>query len=139
VAGDGGLRNDLIEMSARKAIGDRIHFTGHLDREEMNKVYREASILCMPSRSEPFGLVATEAAAAKIPVVLSKNAGASEVLPNAVRVEHTDVEGFANSVLELTDKRLDIKKITDMNFQSIKDFTWERTANEIVEVFNSLT
>ncbi|MBC6400579.1 MAG: glycosyltransferase family 4 protein [Ekhidna sp.] len=139
VAGDGDLRNDLIELSAHKAIGDRMHFTGYLDREEMNKIYGEASVLCMPSVSEPFGLVAAEAAAAQIPVVLSKNAGASEVLPGAIRIEHTDIEGFANSILELIDRKLDVEKITSKNFKSIKDLTWERTANEIDEVFNSLT
>jgi len=138
-AGDGDLRNDLIEASAHKDIGDRMHFTGYLDKEEMNRMYSEASIVCMPSVSEPFGLVATEAAAVKIPVILSKNVGAAEVLPGAIQIEHTDIEGFANSIIELLDKKSDIEKITSKNFRSMKDLTWHKTANEIVEIFNSLT
>ena len=61
------------------------------------------------------------------------------MLPGAIQIEHTDIEGFANSIIELLDKKSDIEKITSKNFRSMKDLTWHKTANEIVEIFNSLT
>ena len=41
----------------------------------------------MPSVSEPFGLVALEAAQRQIPVIISKNAGVSEVLKNSIALD----------------------------------------------------
>ena len=61
------------------------------------------------------------------------------MLPKAIRVEHSDIEGFANSILELLDKKVDVEKITSKNLKSMKKLTWDRTANKIVEIFNSLT
>jgi len=105
VAGDGDMRNDLLETTAHKGIGDRIHFTGYLDREGMDKVYAEATVLCMPSRSELFGLVALEAAAAKLPVVVSEQSGVIEVLPNTLQADPSDIEGFAKHILTAIDEK----------------------------------
>lgn len=138
IAGEGELKNDLLEMSAHKNIGDKVHFTGYISRGEMNRVYSEAAVLCMPSVSEPYGLVATEAAAAKIPVVISKTSGAAEVLPEAVLVEHSDVNGFAKSILDLLDNKASVDMITEKNFDSVKEMDWGRTAHKILEVLNSL-
>ena len=115
IAGEGELKNDLLEMSAHKNIGDKVHFTGYISREEMNNVYAEASILCMPSVSEPYGLVATEAAAAKIPVVMSKNSGAAEVLPKAILVEHSDVNEFTKNILDILNNKVSVDKIVEKN------------------------
>lgn len=138
VAGDGELKNDLLEMAAHKGIGHKVNFTGYLRRDEMDEVYGEASVLCMPSVSEPFGLVATEAAANKVPVVLSKNFGAAEVLPEAILVDHQDVEGFARSIISVLDDHTIAAQIIEGNLNSIKKANWDKTSDEIIAVINSM-
>ncbi|MGE9271241.1 MAG: glycosyltransferase, partial [Verrucomicrobiales bacterium] len=48
----------------------------------MHELLARSHVLCMPSVSEPFGLVALEAAQFGVPVVATENAGVREVLPS---------------------------------------------------------
>ncbi|MEM9340813.1 MAG: glycosyltransferase family 4 protein, partial [Bacteroidota bacterium] len=38
MAGEGPMKNSLIEMAAHKGIGDHVHFTGFVDRNEVAKI-----------------------------------------------------------------------------------------------------
>ena len=134
VTGEGELKHDLLESAAHKGIGDRIHFTGYLDKEEMEKVYAESTIYCMPSLSEPFGLSAMEAAAAGLHLVLSNQSGASEVLPDALLAEPTHPEQFVEHIIGLIESG-DTDKL-EKNIDAIRNLTWDKTASKILDVLN---
>ena len=140
IAGDGPMKNNLIETAAHKGIGDHIHFTGFLDRHELSKIYAESSIFCMPSISEPFGLSTVEAALAGLPVVVSKNTGAVEVLPEALTVDTGNVDGFVSCIFSTIDNthKVDIEKIVSENKRAATELTWEKTATQITSIFQSL-
>jgi len=58
-----------------------------LDRKELARLYEEATIFCLPSRFEPFGVVALEAMAFGLPVVGTRVGGLAE----AVRHDETGI------------------------------------------------
>jgi glycosyltransferase involved in cell wall biosynthesis len=53
-------------------------YTADIDR--LQEDLRRASMLLMPSRSEGFGLIATESIAAGVPVLVSEHSGVAELL-----------------------------------------------------------
>jgi glycosyltransferase involved in cell wall biosynthesis len=64
------------------AIGDRIIWTGF--RKDSQNLMAGMDILCVPSRSEGFGLVAAESMAVGTPVIASEVEGLAEIIENGV-------------------------------------------------------
>jgi glycosyltransferase involved in cell wall biosynthesis len=80
VAGDGPERDHLVALAGRLSIESRVHFHGFVD--DMRTFYRGIDCLLHLPLTEPFGLVAVEAAAHGCPIV----AAAVDGLPEAVEV-----------------------------------------------------
>ena len=138
IAGDGHLMTDLINAAATKKIGSKFHFTGRIDRQQLEDLYSMADVYCMPSVSEPFGLTALEAASAGLPVVLSKQSGAAEVLSGALSADHWDTEAFVKHIISIFRRDVLRKKIIDKNYKDLKGLSWENTANQVLNVFDKI-
>ncbi len=84
IAGKGNLLPNLEEAVARLGLSQRVHLAGFIDDETRNRLYSVADVAVFPSRYEPFGIVALEAMAAGIPVVVAEGSGLSEVIEPGV-------------------------------------------------------
>ena len=70
IVGSGDERKKLEEL--KDSLGLKgVFFLGHREQEELRRLYSTADVLAVPSRKEPFGLVALEAMACGLPVVAS--------------------------------------------------------------------
>lgn len=80
-------------------------FLGNQKQDELRRLYNAADVFVMPSRREPFGLVALEAMACGLPVVGSNEGGLPEFINSQVGtlVSPEDEEAFCAAILnELT-------------------------------------
>lgn len=105
VAGSGDMLSVLIERSAELGIAERVHFAGGLGGTDVAKAFRMADVCVMPSRSEPFGLVALESLRSGTPCVMPKEAGVAEVVQNAFKVDPWDIEEMTNKVVAILKHR----------------------------------
>ncbi len=80
ICGDGPERETLEAKVRQIGLEDPIRFEGWTSPEELAEKYRTASVTLVPSRKEPFGIVALESIASRCPVVASDVGG----LPEAV-------------------------------------------------------
>jgi len=78
LAGDGDAREEVQALMA--PFGDRVHFLGQLDREQLAETYRNAGLFFWPGVNEAFGMVYLEAQAAGLPVVAQDRPGVRDVL-----------------------------------------------------------
>lgn len=85
LVGDGARAEDLSERAAARGVGERVHQAGRLPDREVAAVVGASDLALVPSRYEPFGLVALEAMAAGTPVVVTRTGG----LPEVVEHGHT--------------------------------------------------
>ncbi len=76
---DEGLGRELAETAARCGAGDRIHFTGYLDRTAKAQALHAADLVVIPSRQEAMSIVVLEAGSAATPVLLTDPCGVAEV------------------------------------------------------------
>ena len=93
MAGAGDMMGRMIERVAELGIGDRFHFTGFLQGEEIERIFSLSDLYVMPSVSEPFGISPLEAMSYDVPVILSRQSGVSEILRHALKVDFWDVRG----------------------------------------------
>lgn len=80
IIGYGPLEPALRELAAQLGIADRVIFMGVADSALVCRTMREALCLILPSTEEQFGFVVVEALALGLPVLVSGNAGAVDVL-----------------------------------------------------------
>lgn len=64
-----GVQREYLEQLGKELMGENIRFLGVVDRETLASCYAAADVFCLPSKTEPFGLVLVEAMASGTPVV----------------------------------------------------------------------
>ncbi len=75
IVGSGFLEPDLKELAAR--LEAPVRFRGHLPPGELPGLYAAADAYALTSTYEPFGVAVREAAAAGLPIICTKTAGAA--------------------------------------------------------------
>jgi glycosyltransferase involved in cell wall biosynthesis len=102
LVGSGSLEQELRELA-----GERVRFAGQLDRDDLPPWYAAADVLVVPSRSETWGMVLNEAAAAGLPIVATIAVGAADDLVepgvNGFRVPVGDIAALAEALRTLAD------------------------------------
>ncbi len=104
VCGDGPLAPELEEAIAQSGCTPAIHSPGFLQADALAKWYAHAGAFVLPSLSEPWGLVVNEAAACRVPLLVSARAGCAPVLvpePDGTtgsRFDPLDVQAITNKL-----------------------------------------
>jgi glycosyltransferase involved in cell wall biosynthesis len=117
---------------ARGDLAGRVDCHGHLGREEVAALYRDADIFVLPSIREPYGTVYGEAMAAGLPVV-GWRAGNLPYLADHGRegllAEPGDVSGLASALAVLAeDGQLRARLGAAARRRAAAFPTWEQTA-----------
>ncbi|MFM8321654.1 MAG: glycosyltransferase family 4 protein [Chloroflexota bacterium] len=108
---------------------------GRVPVERMAEYYREASVFCLPTRIEPFGVVFIEALQYRLPVVAT-NVGA---VPDLVQpgstgclIEPGDVDGLARALIELLDDPARRATYGENGQRLVElNYTWERVSDKM--------
>lgn len=137
ISGKGDQMQYLMMEAANKNLYRNFVFTGFLSPPQVEALYSAADVYFMPSVSEPFGLTALEALLSGTPVVISKQSGAAEVLPEVPVADFWDADKFSNQILEILTNE-DSKEAKLVNREKIFELSWLATATKINEVYQQL-
>jgi glycosyltransferase involved in cell wall biosynthesis len=81
VAGSGSALNEARRLVDELSLGSRVEFVGAVGREDMSHTMARATVYCLPSHGEPFGMTVLEAMACGLPVVVTQECGLGEIVP----------------------------------------------------------
>ena len=84
IGADRGSGPELVQLAAQLGLSDHVVFCGPVDHSDVHPYYEAASVFCLPSRAEPFGIVLLEAGAFRRPVVATAVGGIPEILTDGV-------------------------------------------------------
>lgn len=138
MAGSGDMMTRMIKRVAQLRMSSRFHFTGFLKGKETERLFAMTDVYVMPSVSEPFGISALEAIHSGVPVIISKQAGISEVLNNVLKVDFWDVDALASAICELLQYRSLSRMVVKESNKEIGSLTWNNAAIKIKQVYESL-
>lgn len=113
--GNGPLNKELEQDASDNS---QIEFLPFMQPAEIRKYYEEATVFCLPSHFEHWGVVVQEAAAAGLPLLLSDTCGAAtEFLVdgwNGYQFRSQDYEDLKQKLLLLMNKEIpELKKMGD--------------------------
>ena len=138
VVGTGDMQPYMINEAARLNVLDKFIFTGFIRGSEKDKIYQAADIFVMPSVSEPFGIVALEAAANHTPVLVSKQSGVSEVLNHILKVDFWDIDEMANKIIAVLKHKSLGRDLRNESDKEIINLSWDKAADKVIGVYNEL-
>lgn len=104
LVGEGALRPELERLAEQVGVRDRIRFHGYVDDHQLERIYRSADLLVMPSTGEGFGIVYLEAWKHGLPVVAGNQDASAEVVThgrNGLCVDPHSVEQITEAVVTL--------------------------------------
>ena len=104
VAGDGEAREPLERQASALGVERAVDMVGWVAPDEVPALISRCTMVVMPSRIEPFGLVALQAAQMARPIVASRVDGLPEVVAqgeSGLLVEPEDIDGVAEAMRSL--------------------------------------
>ena len=131
---------DTLKNQAEKLELKNIHFLGNLPQEELPAFYSSADLSIVPSRVEPFGLVAVEALACGTPVIASRAGGLPDFINQDVgrlfkMNDSNDLAAKIITALKNNDKEKKGKRAAEY---ALNKFSWARVIDEVLAVYNSV-
>jgi glycosyltransferase involved in cell wall biosynthesis len=97
----GGVRYEAVGEGAYDAARPYVRLRGWLPWERRGEAFRDAGVIVMPSRAEPFGMVVLEAMLHRTPILYPADSGAAEVLQSGFKVDPADIDGMTRLVARL--------------------------------------
>lgn len=141
VAGEGTQQAWLRERARAHRVARSVTWTGHLGARAIAEQLERASVIVLPSRYEPFGIVALEAAAARVPVVASTAGGLREAVLDGVTglsFPVGNVAALADAVVAVLDDPVAAAERAEAAHARLAtDFSWPAIAAATAEVYAS--
>ena len=135
MAGDGDRRGEIVHRAAEMGLGDKVFFTGFLRGADVDRAFAMADLFVMPSVSEPFGLVALEALARGVPVLMSKQSGVAETVHHALKVDFWDVDKMADRMLAVLRRPALSQCLHTNGLEESARFRWTDAARRCLGVY----
>jgi glycosyltransferase involved in cell wall biosynthesis len=134
----GGNTEALQRQAGYLGIWHRCYFTGFMPDSDLDKFQTVADCAVFPSLYEPFGIVALESFAARVPVVVSDTGG----LPEVVHHSKTGIVTWTNHPESLAWGVLEVLKnpdysqwLIDNAYESLAVyFSWDKLAGQTINV-----
>lgn len=101
IVGHGPCAEPLRKLWRKLRLEGVVTWLGDVSRAELAAEYQRATVCCLPSVQEGFGIVLLEAMAAGKPIVAARGAAIPEVAPHAVLVEPDDAAALAEGIVGL--------------------------------------
>jgi glycosyltransferase involved in cell wall biosynthesis len=114
-----------------------VSFKGKLPREQVAHFHSKASVLCLPSRIEPFGIAPIEAALGGVPSVVSDIGALPEIVMDGVTGRVTpvdDSQALASALIQLlSDPALCKKMGAAARTHVTERFNWDHVGTRLRE------
>jgi glycosyltransferase involved in cell wall biosynthesis len=129
----------LEALRTRTALAGRVRHLGYVTDSERERLYREASMLVLPSLDEGFGMPAVEAMQMGVPVVASRRGALPEVVGDAgVLVDPTDDMALARAIEGLLDDAQLRRQYAAAGRRQAARFSWSNSAGRLLEAYRDL-
>jgi alpha-1,3-rhamnosyl/mannosyltransferase len=122
----------LRELAAELGIEDNLRRLGHIDRGDLNWLYKNAVALTFPSRFEGFGLPVLEAMGHGCPVIAAAATALPEVVgASGVLLSPDDADAWAAAMIDVLTNPARREWLAEAGIARTAEFRWSSSAQEL--------
>ncbi len=135
--GDGPERNRLESLARDLGLEHRVEFAGLQNQDQVRDAMQASRLVVIPSRQEPFGMVALEAMAVGKPVVATRAGGLPEILKeaDALLVEPDQPHMLAMAIENMWQRLNDNTALGSRNREIASHFSVERMVDQYAATY----
>lgn len=135
VGKQGWVSKKFFDLFDELNIKDHIIMTGYVPTDDIGPLYSGAEVFVYPSLYEGFGLPVLEAMQCGCPVIAANTSSIPEIAGNAaILIDPTDIESLVRAITTVITKPSLRKKLKQNGFKQAKNFSWQKTAYQFLEI-----
>jgi D-inositol-3-phosphate glycosyltransferase len=131
----------LKDLTSWLGINDVVRFIDPVPRAELPQWYRAADLVCVPSYSESFGLVALEAQACGTPVVATAVGGLRTAVADGISgvlVDGHDPRAWSSVLARLLQEPQRRVLLSMRAIEHASHFGWDATARGTLDIYDRI-
>ncbi|HVO23235.1 MAG TPA: SAV_2336 N-terminal domain-related protein [Candidatus Margulisiibacteriota bacterium] len=113
-------------------------YGGNVEWSQRGSAFADISVLLVPSRSEPFGMVILEGMQHRVPVLYPRHAGAAEVLQSGVKIDPLDTQAVAEELHALLNDRNRWEHVVLQQAREIDQYADRGYARSLQELYSAV-
>ena len=126
-------------MIAQPALRPYVRHLGYVSDEERQRLYREASMLVVPSLDEGFGMPVVEAMTIGVPVVAANRGALPEVAGEAAQlVDPVDEEAMSEAMRRFLEDPVCAVSAIERGFERARRYSWRASAGVLLEAYREI-
>ncbi len=130
-----------ISLAEKTGIQHNVVYTGAIPHDQIARLYIASDIFSMLSRFDTFGLTVLEAMAASLPVIISRNVGAKDIVKqgaNGFVIDNPeDAEQVADALELLSDKNIRMKMSAEA-LDTASHHRWEDAVDKYLSLYEEV-
>lgn len=138
IVGNGPCAQTLRQLAHDLQLGDTLVWLGDVSRSQLISEYNRATVFCLPSVQEGFGIVLLEAMAAGKPIVAARAAAIPSTAPFATLVDPDNPDALAAGIEALYQSAEARARQADSGVQWVERFDAPRVAQLFIEAVTTL-
>jgi len=133
------FRNQTIDVVESLNLSSEVIFTDFVPEADLPAYYSGAEVFVLPSLYEGFGFPVLEAMACACPVITSNISSLPEVTGRAgIMVDPHNTDSLAQAMRKVLINRELSDNMIRRGLKQSKKFTWEKAAEQTLEVYNKV-
>ncbi|MCT4612936.1 MAG: glycosyltransferase family 4 protein [Clostridia bacterium] len=139
LAGNGEEKDSMTKLSNELKLKN-VFMLGHVNQDELVSIYNVSDVSTMPSRKEPFGLVAIEAIACGTPVVATKEGGTVDFITEEVGalIDQDDYEALAEKIIDELTRTDKLKRADNCHEYAFENFSLSSFIDKVEALYNKI-
>lgn len=127
----------VLDQIAEAPLAGRAKHVGYVTGEGREQLYRDASMIVLPSFDEGFGMPALEAMTIGLPVIASNRGALPEVIHDAgLLVDPEDIEGFASAMQRLLQDEALARRCVELGISRAARYSWTASAETLIGAYH---
>jgi len=140
LVGNGPEMERYLELTKLLKIENKVTFFGHLNNNELHKVYSIADFMVHPGKwPEPFGRTLLEAMSFNVPLIVSNTGTPPEIVENAGLVfESGNVSDLVEKIILLLDNSELLKKMESNCSKVLRKYALSGVLDKIIGLYDRI-
>lgn len=137
LAGEGRDRSQAMAVREKSPYRDRIVFLGEIARQQVPALLAQATLLCLPSYGEPYGMSLVEAMATGRPVVATNCGGPADLIDprGGILVPVGDAPTLATALESILRSPETARSMGAFNRQKVTAYDWPLVIAQLEAVY----
>jgi len=130
--------SQVEELVLDKGVTDQVIFENYVTDDDMLSFYKDSDAFIFVNDGYTWGIAVFEAVAAKLPVIITNNIGAADLIKNHKNgwvIEPRSPKEIAKAIEDIINNPQEAKLLADKAYNELVDFlSWSSYADRMIEV-----